>query len=93
MAVKFERTAPMMRLKEKGAIYIAPFVNRIGFEPMATCLEGRSSIQLSYRSNFPQTPMSNKSLYLTFRLGVQIYVKFPQLFKFSAIQKFGAPWT
>jgi hypothetical protein len=25
-------------------------VNRIGFEPMACCLEGSCSIQLSYRS-------------------------------------------
>jgi hypothetical protein len=29
-------------------------VNRIGFEPMACCLEGSCSIQLSYRSNFAQ---------------------------------------
>ncbi len=29
-------------------------VNRIGFEPMACCLEGSCSIQLSYRSLFAQ---------------------------------------
>ncbi len=29
-------------------------VNRIGFEPMACCLEGSCSIQLSYRSVFTQ---------------------------------------
>jgi hypothetical protein len=33
-----------LRLRRKG------FVNRIGFEPMACCLEGSCSIQLSYRS-------------------------------------------
>ena len=37
--------------RKKPRTIVRGFVNRIGFEPMACCLEGSCSIQLSYRSN------------------------------------------
>ena len=41
-------------IKKPAQLRCDGFVNRIGFEPMACCLEGSCSIQLSYRSNFAQ---------------------------------------
>ncbi len=46
----FPEPKPGAGFTQKWRILNAPFVIRIGFEPMTYCLEGSCSIQLSYRT-------------------------------------------